>query len=391
MPQRFSLSNRISKIEESGTFSINEIAVNLKNQGKDVINLSVGEPDFNTPSHIIEAATKAMYDGHTHYTSMAGIPELKSAIAKKFKENDIDVESNEVIVTAGAKQAIFEVALTVLDKGDEAILFDPAWVSYKQCINFVGAKTVWAKTDENFIPYDFTELVNNNTKLIVLNSPCNPTGVVYGKDTLNMISDIAKDHDILVLSDEIYEKILYNGTHLSIGSFDGMENRTITVNGFSKAYAMTGWRLGYATAPPDILNGMHKIQQHSTSCANSFAQYGALEALNASQKATHDMLDEFKERRDILVDGFNSMGVKCETPAGAFYLFVDVSQFNTNVSDNLFIGDVIANTLLNNGFVATVPGSVFGPDSGNYIRISYAISKERISEALDRIDAVFNL
>ncbi len=376
------LSERVNRIEKSATLRISDLANKLKGAGKDVISFSVGEPDFTTPQHIIGAAKRALDEGRTHYTPSAGIPGLKEAITDKFKENGIGVSPNEVIVTPGAKQAIFEAVLSILNEGNEAILFDPAWVSYESCVKLAGARPVWVKTGEerDFVPDDFLESINRKTKLIIVNTPCNPTGAVFGECILSMVADIAKDHDIFVLSDEVYEKIIYEGKHLSIASFDGMHDRTVTVNGFSKAYAMTGWRLGYASAPPEVIDAMLKIQQHSTSCATSFAQYGALEALKGPQECIAEMVDEFKTRRDIIVDGLKSMGLGCKRPDGAFYVFVNVARFGDGMS--------VAERLLNEGYVAVTPGSAFGPYSEDYIRISYATSQARISEGLNRMRGV---
>lgn len=376
------LSKRVNRIEKSATLRISDLANKLKRDGKDVISFSVGEPDFVTPQHIMGAAKKALDEGRTHYTPSAGIPRLREAITNKFKENGIGVSPNEVIVTPGAKQAIFEAVLSILNEGNEAILFDPAWVSYESCVKLAGARPVWVKTGEEkgFAPDNFLEFINRKTKLIIVNTPCNPTGAVYDEYILRMIVDIAKDHDIFVLSDEVYEKIIYEGKHLSIASFDSMHERTVTVNGFSKAYAMTGWRLGYATAPAEILNAMLKIQQHSTSCATSFAQYGALEALKGPQECIAEMVDEFKTRRDIIVDGLESMGLKCKKPDGAFYVFVNAARFGDGMS--------VAERLLNEGYVAVTPGAAFGPHSKDYIRISYATSQARISEGLNRMREV---
>ncbi|UZE91918.1 MAG: pyridoxal phosphate-dependent aminotransferase [Methanosarcinales archaeon] len=375
-------SERVNRIEKSATLRISDLANKLKRSGKDVISFSVGEPDFATPQHIMDAAKKALDEGKTHYTPSAGIPELREAIANKFKENGISASVDNIIVTPGAKQAIFEVALSILNEGDEAILFDPAWVSYESCVKFACAKPVWVRTDEKrgFIPDNFLEFITDKTKLIILNTPGNPTGAVFDENTLKMIADIAKDHDILVLSDEVYEKIIYEGAHISIASFNGMHERTITVNGFSKAYAMTGWRLGYATAPPEILDAMLKIQQHSTSCATSFAQYGAVAALTGAQDCIAGMVSEFRARRDLMVNGLKSMGFECVKPKGAFYVFVNVDQYRDGMS--------VAERLLNEAYVAVTPGGAFGPSGANYVRISYATSQARISEGLERIKNV---
>jgi len=376
-------AKRLQNITESATLRISNLANELKSQGKDMISFSLGEPDFTTPSHIIDAAKASLDRGETHYTPSPGIPELRKAIAEKLKnENKIETKPGNIIITPGAKQAIFEVMLSVLQDGDEAILFDPAWVSYDPCINLAGARTVWAPTSSNngFSPDNIGEYITKKTKLIVINSPCNPTGSVYSKETLKEIADHAVDKNILVLSDEIYEKIIYDREHISIGSMDGMQDLTITVNGFSKAYAMTGWRLGYVSAPKQVYEQMLKLHSHSVSQATSFVQYAGVAALQGDQAPVAAMVREFKARRDLLVSGLNKLGIKCARPDGAFYAFADVSEYGS--------GEKVAELLLNKAFVATTPGSAFGEAGNDFIRISYATSQERIKEALKRMEAV---
>ena len=376
-------AKRLQKITESATLRISNLASELKSQGKDVISFSLGEPDFATPRHIIDAVKASIERGETHYTPSPGIPELRKAIAQKLKnDNNIEVKPGSIIVTPGAKQAIFEVILSVLTEGDEAILFDPSWVSYDPCVMLAGAKTVWVPTDadKGFTPLNLAEYITKKTKLIIVNSPCNPTGGVYDKNTLKEIADIAVDMNILVLSDEIYEKIIYDKEHISIGSMDGMQDMTITVNGFSKAYAMTGWRLGYVSAPKEIYEQMLKLHSHSVSQATSFVQYAGIAALQGDQTCVADMVREFRARRDLIVRGLNKIGIKCNMPDGAFYAFANVSEFGS--------GEKVAETLLNEAFVATTPGSAFGEAGTDFIRISYATSQKRIKEALKRIEAV---
>lgn len=376
-------SSRVERVKESETIRIANLANQLRKKNIDVISFSLGEPDFDTPRHICDAAANAMYSGETHYAPSAGIPQLKSAVAEKLQnENKLEVDESNILITPGAKQAIFEIMMSALDQDDEAILFDPAWVSYEPCIKMAGANPVWAPTDSenDFTPYDISEYITDKTKMIVVNSPCNPTGSVYEKEVLKNIVDLAIDHDLFVLSDEIYEKIIYDKDHFSIGSMDGMHERTITVNGFSKAYAMTGWRLGYVCAHPDIYKGLIKIQSHSVSSATTFVQHGGYAALNGPQEPVGEMVEEFRARRDILVEGLNSIGIKCNRPQGAFYAFADVSEFGT--------GDEVAEKLLKDAHVAVTPGSAFGPSGKNFIRISYATSQDRILEGLERIKSV---
>ena len=376
-------AKRLQKITESATLRISNLASELKSQGKDIISFSLGEPDFATPGHIIDAVKASLERGDTHYTPSSGIPELRKAIAQKLKnDNNIEVKPGSIIVTPGAKQAIFEVMLSVLQDGDEGILFDPAWVSYDPCVMLTGAKTVWVPTDpdKSFKPVNLAEYITKKTKIIVVNSPCNPTGGVYGRETLKEIADIAVDQNILVLSDEIYEKIIYDKEHISIGSMNGMQDLTITVNGFSKAYAMTGWRLGYVSAAKEIYDQMLKLHSHSVSQATSFVQYAGVAALQGDQSCVTDMVREFRARRDILVRGLNKLGIRCTMPDGAFYAFADVSEYGS--------GEKVAELLLNKAFVATTPGSAFGEAGNNFIRISYATSQDRIREALRRMEAV---
>lgn len=376
-------AKRLQNITESATLRISNLASELKSQGKDIISFSLGEPDFTTPKHIIDAAKASLDHGDTHYTPSSGIPELQKAIAEKLKkENNINAHACNIIVTPGAKQAIFEVMLSVLEEGDEAILFDPAWVSYDPCIRLAGARTVWVPTnrDNGFTPWEVGEHITKKTKLIVINSPCNPTGSVYCRDTQKEIADLAVDKNIMVLSDEIYEKIIYDREQISIGSMDGMHELTITVNGFSKAYAMTGWRLGYVHAPKEVYEQMLKLHSHSVSQATSFVQYAGLAALQGDQSCVADMVVEFKARRDLLVKGLNELGIKCARPDGAFYAFADVSEYGS--------GEKVAELLLNKAFVATTPGAAFGEAGNDFIRISYATSQERIKEALRRMEAV---
>lgn len=375
------VSRRLQSIEESATLRMTGLANELKRKGHDVISFSLGEPDFDTPKNISDAAVESLRRGDTHYSPAPGIPELRSAIAEKLRnENNLNVEPGHVIVTPGAKQAVFEAILAVLDEGDEAILFDPAWVTYDPCITIAGGTTVWAPLDpeNDFNPTDIAKYITPKTKLIVVNSPSNPTGGIFSRDVLKEIADLAIDHDIMVISDEIYEKIIYDKEHFSIGSLPGMDERTITINGFSKAYAMTGWRLGYLATSNEVFKSMSKLHSHSVSSATTFVQWAGVEALKGPQDFIPEMVTEFKARRDLLVDGLNNMGIKCNYPSGAFYAFADVSEYGN--------GDEVCEKLLTEAYVAATPGSAFGPHSMDYIRFSYATSRERIQTALDRIE-----
>lgn len=372
------VAKRLLGIEESATIKISERASELKRRGIEVINFGLGEPDFTTPKHISEAAKQALDKGYTHYVPSAGIPELRRAIADKLRvENHLKVQASNIIVTPGTKQAIYEAAMSLLEEGDEAILFDPAWVSYEAIIKLSGAKVIWASTYRNSLIAELLEKISNKTKLLVINSPSNPSGAVLSKQDLKAIADIAIDHDLYVLSDEIYEKIIYEKGHFSIGSLDGMEERTITINGFSKSYAMTGWRLGYASAPKEIFESMLKIQQHSVSSATSFAQYGGLAALTSSQECVKEMVAEFKARRELIIEYLEEMELHYIKPEGAFYVFVDIAHLGSSLE--------VAEKLLNKAHIAVTPGAPFGPESDSYIRISYATSQANIIEGMRRM------
>lgn len=374
------ISSRVRHIPESATMKIADIAAKLRSEGQDIISFSLGEPDFETPENIKRAAKTALDRGETHYTQGSGIPELQEAIAEKLKnDNNLDVSPADVLVTTGAKQAIFEAICTLIDEGDEVLLLDPAWVSYSAIVKFAGGKPVMVPVSEQegYVPVDLQSHMTRNTKLLILNSPCNPTGAVYGKNVVKAAAEAAEDHGVFVLSDEVYEKIIYGAKHHSIGSL--VPDRTITINGFSKAYAMTGWRLGYATAPAPILQGMLKIQQHSVSNATSFVQRAGVEALRGDQGAVRAMVVEFKKRRDIMIDALRKMGIECAPPRGAFYAFAKVSQFGNSVE--------VTEKLLRDALVAVTPGSAFGPNGEGYVRLSYATSRQNIEDGINRIEA----
>jgi len=375
------ISSRVRHIPESATMKIADIAAKLRSEGQDIISFSLGEPDFETPENIKRAAKTALDRGETHYTQGSGIPELREAIAEKLKnDNNLGVSPADVLVTTGAKQAIFEAICTLIDEGDEVLLLDPAWVSYSAIVKFAGGKPVMVPVSEQegYVPVDLQSHMTRNTKLLILNSPCNPTGAVYGKNVIKAAAEAAEDHGVFVLSDEVYEKIIYGAKHHSIGSL--IPDRTITINGFSKAYAMTGWRLGYATAPAPILQGMLKIQQHSVSNATSFVQRAGVEALRGDQGAVRAMVVEFKKRRDIMIDGLRKMGIECAPPRGAFYAFAKVSEFGNSVE--------VTEKLLRDALVAVTPGSAFGPNGEGYVRLSYATSRQNIEDGVDRIEAL---
>ena len=372
---------RLSKIKPSATLRISAMAKELAKQGKPVINMSVGEPDFVTPKHIIDAAIKALNEGKVFYTPTRGIPELLEAIAEKLQnENRIPATPDNIIVTPGAKYAIFEAIMATIEKGDDVILLDPSWVSYEPCILVAEGKPVWVPHAEGFENAPIEEYITPKTKMTIINTPSNPLGVVYPKEFLKKVRDLAVDHDILVLSDEIYEKIVFEGEHISIASFDDMFDRTITINGFSKAYAMTGWRLGYAVANEDIIKNMNKIQSHSVSHPTSFVQYAGVVALKGDQSFIKEMVAEFKARRDILMKGLDELGIDYAPPKGAFYLFMDVGMDGVKFSEEF----------LKREFVAVTPGEAFGRAYKNWVRVSYATSRSNIEEFLRRLERFMN-
>jgi len=373
------ISPRVRRMPQSATMKITDIAANLRREGRDIISFSLGEPDFETPENIKKAAKIALDRGETHYTQGSGILELREVIAEKLKtDNGLDVTSSDVLVTTGAKQAIFEAICTLIDEGDEVLLFDPAWVSYEAIVKFAGGKPVMVPVYERdgYTPIEFESRITKETKLLILNSPCNPTGAVYGESVMKSIAQTAEDHDIFVISDEVYEKIVYGAKHHSIGTL--IPDLAITVNGFSKAYAMTGWRLGYATAPRSILQGMLKVQQHTVSNATSFVQRAGIEALSGDQSAQRAMVAEFQTRRDLVIDGLVRIGIKCTLPKGAFYAFPKITQFGTS--------EQVTEQLLRDALVAVTPGSAFGPNGEGYVRMSYATSREDIAEGIRRME-----
>lgn len=376
------VSKRLQEIPASGTIAISNLVSQMKSEGVDIVSFSMGEPDFTTPENIIEACCDSLHRGFTHYTPSMGIPELRSAIADMTREtNSVPCEAANVLVTP-CKQAIFMIALAYIDPGDEVILPDPSWVSYEACVRLAGGKPVYVPTrfEDNFVidPALIEAAITPRTKMIILNTPSNPTGTVIPADVLRQIADIAMAHNIKVLSDEIYEAIIYEGKHTSVASFPGMFENTIIVSGLSKSYAMTGWRLGWAIAPKDDIASINKLQSHSISCAVSFVQEAAVEAIRGPQQSKLDMVREFKTRRDLALDLISEIpGMECNVPQGAFYLFPKYSADIPSAK--------LAETLLKEGHVAVTPGTAFGPGGEGFFRISYAASEEQIREGLARI------
>jgi aspartate aminotransferase len=376
----------MSLIKPSATVALTDKAKRLKKEGRDIVSMSAGEPDFATPENICASAISALMHGDTHYVPSRGIPELRQGIFKKLKEvNRIPLTSAEqVMVMPGAKAGLMFTALALLSEGDECICPEPAWVSYEDCVTFAGGKFVPVPTkgEERFsiTLEQLEDLVTDRTRLFILNSPVNPTGKVWTREELEMIADFVKKHDLLVLSDEIYEDLVYEGSeHISFASLPEMAERTLTLNGFSKAYAMTGWRLGYIAGPLELINAMLNIQQHSTTCATSFVQTAGIEAITNSAGKVKDMVAAFTKRREIFLDKLSTIeGVKAFVPEGTFYLFLDISSSGLKSRD-------FAESFLDKEGVAVTPGADFGESGEGYVRLSFAASEDDICECCLRL------
>ena len=376
-------SQRLQEIPPSGTVAISNLVNQMKGEGIDIISFSVGEPDFTTPQNIIDKCAESLKSGFTHYTPSMGIPELRKAIAESVKaKNGIPCEAKNVLVTP-TKQALFMIALAYLNPGDEVLLPDPSWVSYEAHIRMCGAvpKYVTTKFDDGFVidPEKVAAAVTPKTKMMVINSPSNPTGCVQPESTLKGIADICREKDIMVMADEIYENIVYDGAkHYSIAAMPDMFDRTITVSGLSKTYAMTGWRIGWMIAPEADIKAVNKLQSHSITCCTSFTQPAALEAIKGPQDDKKKMVAEFKKRRDLALDLISEIpGLECNVPGGAFYLF---PKYDAKIASN-----DLAEKFLMEGHVAVTPGRAFGPAGEGFFRLSYAASESDIIEGLGRI------
>ncbi|AFZ72111.1 aspartate aminotransferase [Natronobacterium gregoryi] len=385
-------TDRLTRVEPSATLAISALATELENEGEDVVDLSVGEPDFPTPENVVEAGKDAMDAGHTGYTTSAGILDLREAIVDKLAADGLEHTTDEIIVTPGAKQALYEIVHALVGPdgqspsdsetsshaGDEVVLLDPAWVSYEAMVKMAGGDL----TRVDLSPYDFqlepaledlAEAVSDETELLIVNSPSNPTGAVYSDDALEGVRDLAVEHDVTVISDEIYKEVTYGVEPTSLGTFDGMEDRTVTVNGFSKAYSMTGWRLGYFAGPEDLIDQAGKLHSHSVSSAVNFVQHAGIEALENTDDAVEEMVDAFEERRDLLVELLAEHDVDVAVPDGAFYMMLPVDEDDQAWCEGA----------LEDAHVATVPGTAFG--TPGYARISYAASEERLEEGVERL------
>jgi aspartate aminotransferase len=378
-------AERVGAVTESATLAVSNKARAMARQGIDVIDLGGGDPDFITPAHIRAAAERAMHAGDTHYVNSRGTPELLSALADKLqRENGLTYDpATEILVAPGGKQAIYETVMALVGPGDEVVIPEPAWVSYVPCVQLAGATPVPVDlpADANWtLRREALEAaVTPRTRLIIINSPSNPTGHVLRPAEMQAIADVAAAHDLLVLSDEIYEHLLYDGhRHVSFGTLPGMADRTLTINGFSKSYAMTGWRVGYVAARREIISQIFKVHSHSVTCATSFAQAGAVAALTGPQDCIAEMLAAYTRRRALITDGFNAIpGLACPPIEGAFYGFVDVRGSGLDSA-------TFATRLLDAAHVAVTPGVAFGAAGEGFVRLSFANSDDLLARAVDR-------
>jgi aspartate/methionine/tyrosine aminotransferase len=379
------LSSRQSRLGTETAFETLAKAKKLEAEGKNIVHLEIGEPDFDSPSYVIDAAKEALDQGFTHYGPSAGQPELRNAIAIHQGEfNGYSISPENVIVTPGGKPVMFFSLLALIEEGDEVIYPNPGFPIYESMINYSGGKPIPMKLEEskdfNANIDDLRKLVTDKTKMMIINSPNNPCGSVTTKHDLEQIAEIAIENDLIVLSDEIYKDMYYEGEHYSITKFDGMKERTIILDGFSKSYAMTGWRLGYGIFPDFLVEDITKLMTNSVSCTSVFSQMAAIAALEGSREFTINMMDKFKIRRDIIVNGLNSIeGISCRTPLGAFYAFPNISGTGLSSSD-------FADIALNEYGVALLSGTAFGEHGDNYIRISFANSDENLFKAIDRLN-----
>ncbi len=391
------VSQLILKMTESATLRMAQLARDLKAEGHDVISLSIGEPDFDTPQHIKEAAKKALDEGYTHYTPVPGLMGLREAIVTKFKrDNNLEFNTNQIVVSNGAKQSISNICHSLLDEGDEVVIFTPYWVSYTEIVKMAGGVPVeiYAGIDQDYKvnAQQVAEAITGKTKLVLFSSPCNPTGSVYTAEELKEIAAVIAQHDnIFIISDEIYEYINFTDKHASIGSFDDVKDRTITVNGFSKGFAMTGWRLGYIGAPEWIAKACAKVQGQVTSGATAFGQKAAADALLGDLSSVEAMKQAFHSRRELVIKGLKEIpGIITNEPQGAFYIFPDISHFfgKSDGTTTINNADDFTEYILHGAYVALVSGTPFG--APNCFRLSYAASEEQLNEAIRRMTMVLS-
>ena len=379
------LAKAMSRLGTETAFEVLAKARALEAQGREIIHLEIGEPDLDTPSNIIEAAGTALMEGYTHYCPSAGIPELRQAIAEYTSETrGVDVSPEQVVVTPGAKPIMFFAILALVEDGDEVLYPNPGFPIYESMINFVGAKAVPLVLEEGrdfrFDVAQVEEKISPRTKMIIINTPQNPTGAVLTRNDLEAIAEVAKDHDLMVLSDEVYECILYEGEHVSFLSLPGVRDRTILLNGFSKTYAMTGWRLGFGVMPEELAVHITRLMTNSNSCTATFTQWAGIEALRGPQDSVREMVEEFERRRDVIVPGLNGIeGIRCNNPKGAFYVFPNIEGTGMNERD-------FADYMMEEAGVAMLAGTSFGEYGRGFVRISYANSVENIRKALVHIE-----
>ncbi len=374
------IAARMNRMAPSGIRKVNEKALAMERAGERVLHFEIGRPDFDTPEYIKRAAEQALAEGKVHYTSNFGLMELRQAIADKLKrENNVDYTASEVLVTVGLSEAVFAVLATILEEGDEILVPDPVWLNYINVPNLLGAKAVtYGLTEETGFQMNLEEVkakITSKTRAIVIITPNNPTGGVLSEDVLKELAEIAVSNDLMVISDEVYERLVYDGAkHISIASLPGMKERTFTMNGMSKAYAMDGWRLGYVAAPEEYILAMNKFHQHNTTCAPNFVQVAAIAALNEEGDEVKEMVKEYQRRRDYAVKAINEIpGLHCECPKGAFYIFINCKSLNMKSAD-------LSAYLLEEAKIALVPGDVFGPGGEGYLRMSFANSYDNIVE-----------
>jgi len=383
------VADRMNSIPFSGIRKVFEEVIRREKLGEKIIHLEIGRPDFDTPRHIKDAAKKALDEGKVHYSSNYGISELREAIARKLREdNGLSYDpSSEIIVTVGANEAVLTTMMGLLNPGDEVLIPDPCWLHYFYCAQLAGAIpiSVPLREENGFNPdiRDFRSRLTSRTKMVVINTPHNPTGAVFSQEVLEELAQLAKEKDLFVISDEIYEKMVYEGSrHYSIGSFPGMRDRTITINGFSKIYAMDGWRLGYVAADKEWMSALIRIHQYTTVCATTFAQWGAVEALNGSQAEAGKMVEEFDRRRNLVYGALKGMpGIEVVKPMGAFYIFPNIRALGRTPEE-------LTEYLLDKAQVAIVPGTTLGEYGKDFIRISYANSYENLKLAMERMKMV---
>jgi aspartate/methionine/tyrosine aminotransferase len=377
-------AKRMTRLGTETAFEVMARAKALEAQGKDIIHLQIGEPDFTTPKHIIEAGVAALREGHTHYSPAAGIMPLREAIVEDvYARRGVRPTVQQVIVTPGAKPIMFFVIMACIEEGDEVIYPNPGFPIYESVINFVGGTAVplplREENDFRFDPDEFRSLVTDRTRLIIINSPQNPTGGILTGEDIEMVAEISKEKNILVLSDEVYKNIIYEGAHESIYALPEMQNNTVLLDGFSKTYAMTGWRLGFGVMREDLAQKVERLMINSNSCTATFSQYAAIAALKGPTEEVDAMVEAFRKRRDVIVSGLNDIpGVSCRNPKGAFYVFPNVQEINMSSRE-------LETYLLNEAGVAVLSGTAFGKHGDGYLRLSYANSIENIQKGLDRI------